>query len=184
MSARESSTHAEEWTDVPGFPGYRVSNLGRVRGRRGWILKTYPAGSSTYPSFTACVPGRERRRIPVHRAVLFAFVGVPPEGHECNHINGNKLDNRLDNLEWVTRSENALHRTRVLKKQSGPNHYMAGRTHCPNGHLYTESSADPDGGNSCRECIRERQRRYYLNGGREKRDERRRRARREGRPVH
>ncbi len=42
----------------------------------------------------------------VHHAVLLAWVGPRPEGYECDHLNGNGADNRLENLEWVTPEEN------------------------------------------------------------------------------
>ncbi len=51
----------------------------------------------------------------MHRLVLDAFVGPRPEGKECDHKNRNKLDNRLCNLHWVTRSENSLNRTMTVK---------------------------------------------------------------------
>ena len=49
-------------------------------------------------------------RILVHHAVLSAWVGPRPEGMECDHINGDSLDNRLCNLEWVTHEENMRRR--------------------------------------------------------------------------
>ena len=51
--------------------------------------------------------------------MLEAFVGPCPEKHECNHKNGVKTDNRVENLEWVTKSANAIHRFHVLKHMSG-----------------------------------------------------------------
>ena len=45
----------------------------------------------------------------VHRLVAMAFIGMPPDGMEINHKNGNKSDNRLDNLEYVTHSQNVVH---------------------------------------------------------------------------
>ena len=52
----------------------------------------------------------------IHQAVLYAWVGPPPEGYECDHLNGITTDNRLENLEWVTPEEN--HRRAVaLRKQ-------------------------------------------------------------------
>jgi hypothetical protein len=54
-----------------------------------------------------------RHQIRVHRLVLLAFKGFPRPELECNHINGNKLDNRPENLEWVTASENVLHAFRL-----------------------------------------------------------------------
>jgi hypothetical protein len=58
-----------------------------------------------YPLVTLC----NRKRYYVHALVLEAFVGPRPAGHETNHINGNKADNRLENLEWVSTSENQKH---------------------------------------------------------------------------
>src|SRR5258708_9373020 len=50
----------------------------------------------------------------IHRLVIEAFEGKIPQKIEVNHKNGNKIDNRLVNLEQMTRSENMLHRVRVL----------------------------------------------------------------------
>jgi DNA invertase Pin-like site-specific DNA recombinase len=44
--------------------------------------------------------------------VLEAFVGECPPGHECRHLNGNKTDNRVENLAWGTSAENARDRVR------------------------------------------------------------------------
>ena len=57
----------------------------------------------------------EGKTYKMHRLVLEAFVGPRPEGYECDHKNRNKLDNRLCNLHWVTRSENSLNRTMTVK---------------------------------------------------------------------
>jgi hypothetical protein len=56
------------------------------------------------------------RAFPIHRLVLEAFHSPPPHrGYQCNHRNGNKHDNRLENLEWATPSQNSIHAHRVLK---------------------------------------------------------------------
>ena len=54
----------------------------------------------------------------VHHAVLSAWVGPRPEGMECDHINGDSLDNRLCNLEWVTHQEN-MHRRADMYHSKG-----------------------------------------------------------------
>jgi DNA-binding transcriptional regulator YiaG len=56
----------------------------------------------------------KRKRKWAHRLVLEAFVCKPKNGQEANHINGIKSDNRLMNLEWVTKSQNAIHAHRIL----------------------------------------------------------------------
>lgn len=53
----------------------------------------------------------------VHRLILSTW--TYESKLECNHINGNKIDNRLENLEWVTKSQNMLHSTRVLGQKPG-----------------------------------------------------------------
>ena len=55
----------------------------------------------------------------IHRLVLDAFRGHPEgERKETNHLNGNRSDNRLENLEWCTRAENVQHAFDVLNKKS------------------------------------------------------------------
>ena len=55
-----------------------------------------------------------RKTVPVHRAIMLTFVGE--SNLTVNHINGNKEDNSLENLEYVTASENNLHRSKVLNR--------------------------------------------------------------------
>ena len=106
----------EIWKSVVGHEGlYAVSDRGRVRRlvkRRscppGVILCPRTRGAG-YPQVTL-----DGYRASVHRLVLAAFVGPCPPGMECNHLNGIKTDNRVENLEWVTRSENNLHAYRIL----------------------------------------------------------------------
>ena len=52
----------------------------------------------------------------LHQAVLYAWVGPPPEGYECDHLNGITTDNRLENLEWVTPAENQR-RAKILREE-------------------------------------------------------------------
>ena len=103
----------EEWREVTDFPGYRVSNLGRVIGLKGDILK--PIGK-TY----LCVnlyKERKMKTVKIHRLVARAFLPIV-KGKECvNHKDGNKYNNNVNNLEWCTWQENSLHAHRVLKIQ-------------------------------------------------------------------
>jgi hypothetical protein len=107
----------EEWREIPGWPDYAVSNFGKVkrivkpkrgRGRVGNILKARIPGGGSYPAVNLSEGGLSTQWY-VHRLVAHAFLGPCPEGKEVNHIDGDKLNPRLDNLEYVTRSGNMLH---------------------------------------------------------------------------
>jgi hypothetical protein len=101
---------AEEWKDIPGFPGYQASTLGRTRSPRK-ILKPSPT-SRGYLSVVLYRDGKQNSRL-VSRLVLEAFVGPCPPGCEARHVLTNdKADNRLANLAWGTRRENAADRVR------------------------------------------------------------------------
>lgn len=105
----------EEWRLVEGFSGkYEVSDFGRVRriaggrwNRPGGVLSV-SVDSRGYPKvrlWEAC----DGRTINVHRLVARAFIGQRPAGYEINHRDGNKLNCRRENLEYVTRSRNQHH---------------------------------------------------------------------------
>jgi hypothetical protein len=99
----------EEWRDIPGYEGlYQVSNFGRVKSlRKSCVLKeqNLPNG---YPYAALKVDGVQRNRL-IHRLVAAAFIQNPENKQEVNHKDGNKRNNHVENLEWVTRFENIKH---------------------------------------------------------------------------
>ena len=112
----------EEWLPIAHYEGlYEASSYGRVRSldrvihdkkgttRRliGLLLRpsTDPSG---YKTVSLNKDGKARS-FKTHRLVAEAFIPIRGSGLEVNHRNHNKADNRLQNLEWVTRSENKLH---------------------------------------------------------------------------
>lgn len=120
----------EEWRPVVGrFAGwnYEVSSLGRVRslhtrrnrGAADGILAEY-ANNSNY-RLVMLSKDRVHKNVTVHSLVAEAFIRERGPGDEVNHIDGNKTNNKLENLEWVGKSENALHaiRTGIRKSFSG-----------------------------------------------------------------
>lgn len=112
----------EIWEKCPLDNRYQVSNLGNVKGIRGNILKPFFGGKYLYVSL-----GRGKKYL-VHRLVLITF--NPIENYEklqVNHKDGNPENNKLDNLEWVTPSENIKHSYQVLKRK--PAYYNAVKSH-------------------------------------------------------
>lgn len=113
----------EEWRDIPGYEGiYQVSDLGRVkritkhrRYAANRLLKPI-AHNMGYVEVILCC-GTEQKRYYIHRLILATFIGECPSGMQVNHKNGIKTDNRLENLEYVTRSQNIKHSYDVLKRQ-------------------------------------------------------------------
>ena len=81
--------------------------------------------SAGYLHMSAGPTRQERHYILLHRLVWMAVNGEIPGGLEINHKNGNKRDNRIDNLELLTHAGNALHAHRVLGTASG---YSAGES--------------------------------------------------------
>lgn len=111
------------WRDIIGYEGlYQISNTGNVKslgreevdsiGRR-FVRHPRPlllsVNSVGYYVFGA-TKNRIQKVLTVHRCVAEAFICNPENKPEVNHKDGNKLNNLVDNLEWVTKSENGKHR--------------------------------------------------------------------------
>lgn len=92
----------DEARPIPGYPGYVATRDGRVRGTRGWWLKSGHTSKNGRADCLFVYPhiNGKRRSLTVQRAVLLAWVGPCPEGMEANHVDGNALNNHLDNLRW------------------------------------------------------------------------------------
>ena len=105
----------EIWGDIPGYEGrYQVSNLGRVKslavlGKTGCSNKDRILKNNVSVYGYARVTlwkNKKPKLFFIHRLVWLAFNGCIPEGMQINHINENKLDNRLENLNLMTPKEN------------------------------------------------------------------------------
>lgn len=110
----------EQWREWPQDPRIMVSNMGNVvSGKRGgWHPLKVRYNNRGYQMVGAGSDHSPSRY--VHRLVAETWMPNPNHHKEVNHINGDKTDNRVENLEWTTRSENLRHAYRTgLKKHTG-----------------------------------------------------------------
>ncbi len=117
----------EQWKPAFGFNAYMVSSDGRVmnirkaRGtRQGKMLR--PTLTHGYLALRLRVGGKYANAY-VHRLVLQSF--TVKHHIQVNHLNGDKQDNRLANLQWCSAAENLMHATRVLGHRRGSKHWRA-----------------------------------------------------------
>lgn len=175
---REVTRAPETWLPVVGYEGlYEVSDLGRLRslartvsrkdGRRVAVRQRLKSLSPGFGGYVDASLWRNNsdRRVRVHTLVLEAFVGPPPPGMECRHIDGNPSNNCLTNLQWGTSSENKWDRVRH------GNHPAKNRQNCPLGHPLVApnltSSSMSKGHRNCLACKRGHDnQRYALRMGR------------------
>lgn len=114
------------WEPIPGYGRYEASENGLIRStdykRTGnpKIIKPSKSKCGYLKSMFLRDDGKYCTR-PVHYMVSLAFFGQRPKGTEINHKNGEKTDNRPENLEYVTKSENVLHayRNGLMTKKRG-----------------------------------------------------------------
>lgn len=109
------------WKDIKGYEGiYQVSDDGRVRR----IYDTVPpkilkGKDGLYPNVTLSV-GCHKKSFNIHRLVAETFLEIPEgKNMEVNHKDGDKWNNNVSNLEWVTQKENIAHSREVLKRGFG-----------------------------------------------------------------
>lgn len=133
MSLQER-LRGETWRDIAGYEGkYTVSNHGRVfstprPGTRGGELAQVLCDGYRRTSLQR--GAKDQRAVYVHRLVLEAFVGPRPDKHEAAHLNGNRQDNRVENLAWVTKKVNHSHKVLHGTAQRGEKSPSAKLTEC------------------------------------------------------
>lgn len=116
--------NGELWHNILGFPGYWINKKGEVLGRRGKKLKL---GKNTKGYYQIILKTKQVKKVfRVHRLVAeyFIYNNNPEQKNQVNHIDGNKLNNNIDNLEWCTNEYNHNH-----KMQNGLNIALKGEDH-------------------------------------------------------
>lgn len=115
----------EQWKPIADFPRYTVSDHGRIMNAlSGKILN---GGFDRDGYCRVCLrTDTEKKSKQVHSLVAAAFIGPRPTGLHVNHIDGEKTNNHVSNLEYVTSAENTRHAIRLgLNDHKGENHGMA-----------------------------------------------------------
>lgn len=167
----------EIWLPIPDYPGYEVSDQGRVRSldrevRSRWgspktlagkiLSYSLVGGSGPTGRYRSCTLFREgkRRKVTIHTLMLEVFIGPRPEGAYGCHRDDNPENNCLENLYWGTPTQNIQDAVRSGRHASV---MEAAKTHCAQGHEYTEENTyikPRTGHRDCRTCHRNQTREY------------------------
>ncbi len=112
----------EEWKDIKGYEGlYQISNLGRVKSLARYVNRKYNSqrlvkerilsiGDNGNGYCNVCLTKKcSKKTEKVHQLVAQAFIDNPNNYPEINHSDGNKANNKIENLIWCTRSQNIKH---------------------------------------------------------------------------
>ena len=109
----------EEWKTITDFPNYEVSSFGNIKNNKtGKDLKINVKSGYYNISLTN---ETIYKTFKVHRLVALAFIENPENKSDVNHMDKNKLNNYLSNLEWMTRQENNIHRCKGVKVTNNKN---------------------------------------------------------------
>jgi len=100
----------EEWKEITDYPNYEISTLGNVRNKKGKLLALQITLNYKYIQLSK----NNRKTKYIHRLLAEAFIPNPKNLPEIDHIDRNPLNNSLDNLRWVSSSQNNYNRKSKL----------------------------------------------------------------------
>lgn len=111
-------SNEENWKWIEGYEGhYKISNFGRVFSVKSNIFLSVKRITKDGYNYVALSKDNKPKEMKTHRLVATYFIPNPDNKETVNHIDGNKLNNHVDNLEWCTRHENMQHAYKLgLKK--------------------------------------------------------------------
>lgn len=112
----------EIWKPIANQRGYFVSNLGRVWSERTRRIMTPVQRSKNAPYLSVVLRNDDgtQKTHNIHRLVAETFIPNPDGKETVNHLDGNKRNNEVSNLEWATRSENDRHAFRLGLRHTNP----------------------------------------------------------------
>ncbi len=108
-----------DYKTIPNYDGYVAHSDGRIYSLKRKKFKCF--NLDKYGYLQCCVQqNKKQKNLTVHRLIAISFIPNPENKKTVNHINGIKTDNRVENLEWATMKENAIHaiNTRLWKPET------------------------------------------------------------------
>lgn len=156
MKASDIVPLEEKWEDIPSYEGlYKISSKGRVKSLGG-IKKLFGDGPNSRISvvkdrilkagidnsgyyYVNLSKDGVQKTINIHRLVAESFIPNPKKFRDVNHRNGNKLDNNVENLEWLSHSANMKHSYAILKNKCDTRKKAV--KHTQSGKIYTTITA-------------------------------------------
>lgn len=110
-----------KFSKIKDYDNYYISKCGKVlsinyRNTNKYKVLKYRYDGGGYAILSVYINTNKRKNIKIHRLVAQTFIPNPKNKPQVNHINGIRNDNRVENLEWCTCSENNLHAFKVLKR--------------------------------------------------------------------
>jgi hypothetical protein len=114
----------EEWKPIEGYEDYQISNLGRVKSTKYGYDKILKHSKDKHGYIRVWLySDKIRKELLLHRLIALAFIPNPDNKLEIDHINRQKDDNRIENLKWVSRSDNCIN-VKARNKLNEKNIYL------------------------------------------------------------